>query len=47
MSTPLAPLQVGVYIDGYNLYYGGRKLMGGPGKPNWKCPSRIGSGRRD
>lgn len=30
------PLQVGVYIDGYNLYYGGRKLMGGPGRPGWK-----------
>lgn len=29
-------LQVGVYVDGYNLYYGGRKLVGGPGMPGWK-----------
>jgi len=36
MSTPPAPLRIGVYIDGYNLYYGGRKLMGGPGRPGWK-----------
>jgi hypothetical protein len=35
-STALAPPQVGVYIDGYNLYYGGRTLMGGPGRPGWK-----------
>ncbi|HZN70500.1 MAG TPA: NYN domain-containing protein [Micromonosporaceae bacterium] len=31
-----APPQVGVYVDGYNLYYGGRKLMGGAGKQGWK-----------
>jgi hypothetical protein len=36
MSMPSTPLQVGVYIDGYNLYYGGRKLMGGPGRQGWK-----------
>jgi hypothetical protein len=36
MSTAPAPLRIGVYIDGYNLYYGGRKLMGGPGRPGWK-----------
>lgn len=36
MSTAPAPLRIGVYIDGYNLYYGGRKLMGGSGKPGWK-----------
>jgi len=29
-------MQVGVYIDGYNLYYGGRALMGGPGQPGWR-----------
>lgn len=27
---------VGVYIDGYNLYYGGRRIMGGTGRPGWK-----------
>ncbi len=36
MSAPLAPLQIGIYIDGYNLYYGGRKLMGGSGRLGWK-----------
>jgi hypothetical protein len=36
VSAPLVPLQVGVYVDGYNLYYGGRKLMGGSGKPGWR-----------
>lgn len=30
------PLQAGVYIDGFNLYYGGRGLMGGAGKPGWR-----------
>ncbi|HEX6073989.1 MAG TPA: NYN domain-containing protein [Micromonosporaceae bacterium] len=29
-------MRVGVYIDGYNLYYGGRGLMGGPGVPGWR-----------
>jgi len=28
--------RVGVYIDGYNLYYGGRGLMGGPGRSGWR-----------
>lgn len=36
MSTRPVPLQIGVYVDGYNLYYGGRKLMGGRGKLGWK-----------
>jgi hypothetical protein len=36
MSTPHSPLQIGVYIDGFNLYYGGRKLVGGPGRSGWK-----------
>ena len=36
MGTRVLPLRVGIYIDGYNLYYGGRKLMGGPGKAGWK-----------
>jgi hypothetical protein len=31
-----AALRVGVYIDGYNLYYGGRGLMGGSGVPGWR-----------
>lgn len=29
-------MRVGVYIDGYNLYYGGRGLMGGSGLPGWR-----------
>lgn len=29
-------MKVGVYIDGYNLYYGGRGLAGGAGQPGWK-----------
>lgn len=29
-------MRVGVYIDGYNLYYGGRGLMGGPGLAGWR-----------
>jgi hypothetical protein len=36
MSSTNAPLRVGVYIDGFNLYYGGRDLMGGRGVPGWK-----------
>jgi hypothetical protein len=29
-------VRVGVYVDGYNLYYGGRGLMGGSGLPGWR-----------
>jgi NYN domain len=29
-------MRVGVYIDGYNLYYGGRGLVGGRGRPGWR-----------
>lgn len=29
-------MRVGVYIDGFNLYFGGRGLMGGRGKPGWR-----------
>jgi uncharacterized LabA/DUF88 family protein len=29
-------VRVGVYIDGYNLYYGGRRLMGGRSRPGWR-----------
>ncbi|MGI9002710.1 MAG: hypothetical protein ACR2GH_13755 [Pseudonocardia sp.] len=29
-------MKVGVYIDGYNLYYGGRGILGGAGLPGWK-----------
>jgi len=29
-------LRVGVYVDGFNLYYGGRALMGGAGQPGWR-----------
>lgn len=29
-------MRVGVYIDGYNLYYGGRSIMGGSGLPGWR-----------
>lgn len=35
LSYP-AGVKVGVYIDGYNLYYGGRGLLGGAGLPGWK-----------
>lgn len=30
------PLRVGVYVDGFNLWYGGRALMGGRGVPGWR-----------
>jgi hypothetical protein len=36
MTTPSASLRIGAYIDGYNLYYGARGLMGGPGQPGWR-----------
>lgn len=36
MTNPSTPLQVGVYIDGFNLYYGGRHIMGGRGVPGWR-----------
>ena len=29
-------MQVGVYIDGYNLYYGAKGIMGGSGLPGWR-----------
>jgi len=29
-------MRVGVYIDGYNLYYGSRSIMGGSGRPGWR-----------
>lgn len=29
-------MRVGVYIDGFNLYYGARGLMGGPGRSGWR-----------
>ncbi len=29
-------MRVGVYIDGYNLYYGGRGLAGGSGIAGWR-----------
>jgi len=30
-----APMRVGVYVDGFNLYYGGRNLCG-RGTPGWR-----------
>jgi hypothetical protein len=36
VTAPKTPPEVGVYIDGYNLYYGGRTLVGGSGKPGWR-----------
>jgi uncharacterized LabA/DUF88 family protein len=30
------PMQVGVYVDGFNLYYGAKFIMGGPGVPGWR-----------
>ncbi|PRY37185.1 NYN domain-containing protein [Geodermatophilus tzadiensis] len=29
-------MRVGVYVDGYNLYYGGRDCCGGRGSAGWK-----------
>jgi hypothetical protein len=29
-------MRIGVYIDGFNLYYGGRRLVGGRGVPGWR-----------
>jgi hypothetical protein len=29
-------MRVGVYIDGFNLYYGGRGLVGGKGRTGWR-----------
>jgi uncharacterized LabA/DUF88 family protein len=29
-------MRVGVYIDGFNLYYGGKFLVGGGGLPGWR-----------
>ncbi len=36
-------MRVGVYIDGYNLYYGGKGLAGGSGLPGWRWldPRRL------
>jgi hypothetical protein len=29
-------VRVGIYVDGYNLYYGGRGIMGGSGVAGWR-----------
>ena len=29
-------MRVGVYVDGFNLYYGGKHLVGGGGRPGWR-----------
>ena len=29
-------MRVGVYVDGFNLYYGARRITGGPGRPGWR-----------
>jgi hypothetical protein len=29
-------MRVGVYVDGFNLYYGARLVMGGRGIPGWR-----------
>lgn len=36
MAADIPPLRVGVYIDGFNLYYGARRLVGGRGQPGWR-----------
>jgi hypothetical protein len=38
-------MRVGVYLDGYNVYYGGRALMGGSGKSGWRWldPRKLAS----
>lgn len=29
-------MRVGVYVDGFNLYYGAKFIMGGSGQPGWR-----------
>lgn len=29
-------MRVGVYVDGFNLYYGAKFIMGGSGRPGWR-----------
>lgn len=29
-------MHVGVYVDGFNLYYGAKFIMGGSGQPGWR-----------
>lgn len=29
-------MRVGIYVDGFNLYYGAKGLMGGSGQPGWR-----------
>lgn len=29
-------MRVGVYTDGFNLYYGAKFIMGGSGRPGWR-----------
>src|SRR6266568_3283526 len=29
-------MRVGIYVDGFNLYYGGKSIMGGSSRPGWK-----------
>lgn len=34
--VPSVPVRVGIYVDGFNLWYGGRYLVGGPGISGWR-----------
>lgn len=36
VSGSTARMRVGIYVDGFNLYYGGRGIVGGKGIPNWR-----------
>jgi len=29
-------MRVGVYVDGFNLYYGAKYIVGGSGQPGWR-----------
>jgi hypothetical protein len=42
-ESQVPALRVGVYVDGFNLYYGGRGLVGGSGRPGWRWldPRRL------
>lgn len=36
VAATVSPMRVGVYIDGFNLYYGGKYLVGGSGVAGWR-----------
>lgn len=36
LITTVSIMRIGVYIDGFNLYYGGKSLVGGGGVAGWR-----------